>query len=177
MTMRLFSIIGRKGSGKTTLMVALAREFKRQGKRVGTIKHASHPALVDAEGTDSFRHFHQGMAERSMVASPDLRVTFERTSENHDPVALATRYMAGLDLVLCEGFRGSILPRVEVVRREVSQEPPYYTVPAPGAGPWLGVVTDDLALSAPCRIVRFQDTMWLPVISMLAWEHGLLVEP
>lgn len=175
--MRLFSIIGRKGSGKTTLVVALAREFKRQGKRVGTIKHASHPALVDAEGTDSFRHFNQGMVERSMVSSPDLRALFERASDNHDPVGLATRYMADLDIVLCEGFRHSPVPRVEVARKDVNTEPAYYTNPTPGAGEWHAVVTDDLTLTAPCRVVRFQDTMWLPVISMLAWEHGLVVEP
>lgn len=175
--MRLVSIIGRKGSGKTTLMVALARELRRKGKRVGTIKHASHPALIDAEGTDSHRHFNEGMAERSMVASPDLRVLVERAADDHDPVALARNYMAGMDMVLVEGFRRSVLPRMEVVRKGHSSEPPYFTEPAEGAGEWLAVITDDLAIEASCRIIRFQDTMWLPVVSALAWDHGMVVDP
>ena len=59
---------GKGGVGKTTavanLAVALAAEYVRRGKRVMTIKHASHPAAVDTPGTDSYRHFHEGRAER-----------------------------------------------------------------------------------------------------------------
>ena len=65
--MRIVSVIGRKDAGKTTLLIALAREFKRQGKRVMTIKHASHPAVLDHEGTDTWRHFHEG------ARGPDAR--------------------------------------------------------------------------------------------------------
>ena len=50
---RILSIVGRKNAGKTTLAVALAAEYVRRGKRVMTIKHASHPAAVDSPGTDS----------------------------------------------------------------------------------------------------------------------------
>ena len=41
--MRVVSIIGHKNAGKTTLLVALAREFKRLNRRVATIKHSSIP--------------------------------------------------------------------------------------------------------------------------------------
>ena len=75
---RIVSIIGHKNAGKTTLVAALSHEFKRQKKRVGTIKHAAHPVDVDRPETDSWRHFHEGNADGVLVASPELRVTFER---------------------------------------------------------------------------------------------------
>ena len=74
---RILSIIGRKNAGKTTLTVALARELARRGERVMTIKHGHHPADVDREGSDSWRHFREGPAERVLLATPDLRVLFE----------------------------------------------------------------------------------------------------
>ena len=103
--MRVVSIIGHKNAGKTTLLVALAREFKRLNRRVATIKHASHPALVDRDGTDTWRHFHEGSAERTMIVSPDTRVLFERALDETDPETLARTYMRDVDLVLVEGFK------------------------------------------------------------------------
>jgi molybdopterin-guanine dinucleotide biosynthesis adapter protein len=107
---RIISIIGRKNAGKTTLTVALAGELARRGYRVMTIKHGDHPADVDREGTDSWRHFHEGKAESVLIASPDLRVLFERAPDEYDPIGLARRYLQGADIVLVEGFKQSPLP-------------------------------------------------------------------
>ena len=63
---RIISIIGRKNAGKTTLTVALTSELVRRGHRVATMKHADHPAQVDQPGVDSWRHFHEGRAERAL---------------------------------------------------------------------------------------------------------------
>ena len=102
--MRIISIIGLKDAGKTTLLVALAREFHRQGKRVATIKHATHPATLDRDGTDSYRHFHEGLADGVLIASPTIRAVFERRADDTDPETLARRYFPDRDLVLVEGF-------------------------------------------------------------------------
>ena len=102
---RIISVIGRKNAGKTTLMVALASEFVRQGRKVGTLKHGHHPALVDSEGTDTWRHYNEGHAERALIESPGQRVVFERTDRDAEPEALARRYMDGMDIVLAEGFK------------------------------------------------------------------------
>ena len=82
---RIISIIGRKNAGKTTLTVALASELARRGHRVMTIKHGHHPADADRHGSDTWRHFHEGRAERVLIASPDLRVLFERTPDELRP--------------------------------------------------------------------------------------------
>ena len=99
---RIISVIGRKNAGKTTLVVALASEFTRQRHRVGTIKHGHHPALLDTEGTDTWRHYHEGHARRAMIESPGQRVTFERTEADGDPEDLARRYMAAQQMVYTE---------------------------------------------------------------------------
>lgn len=169
--MRLVSIIGHKNSGKTTLLVALAREFKRQGKRVASIKHASHPATVDREGTDSYRHFYEGCTERTLIASPDTRILFERAPDNIGPRELAEGWLDGEDIVLVEGFKKSDLPKIEVYR-SASGFAPLYDPKAPNASQWVAIVTDDPSFRAECRVLRFQDTMWLPVLAALAWERA-----
>src|SRR4051794_41886277 len=78
-----------------------------------TIKHGHHPADVDRAGSDTWRHFHEGHAERVLIASPDLRVLFERSPEDYDPIGLAQQYMTGADIVLTEGCKSPPLPKIE----------------------------------------------------------------
>lgn len=174
--MRILSVIGHKNSGKTTLLVALAREYKRIGRRVATIKHASHPALVDREGTDTWRHFHEGSAIRTLIAAPDMRVLFERAPDDTDPVTLARQYLGDVDVVLVEGFKRATLPKVEVYRKGVGV-PPIFEPGLPNASDWIAIVTDDPSLRADCRVLRFMDTMWLSLLASLAWERAAVVEP
>ena len=172
---RILSIVGRKNAGKTTLAVALAAEYVRRGKRVMTIKHASHPANVDTPGTDSYRHFHEGRAERVLIASPDVRVLFERSPDDQDPVDLARRYLDGADLVLVEGFTSYPLPKIEVFRTEAAKEPIYKPGSAT-AEQWLAIVTDG-DLQADCRVLRFRDTMWLQFLANIGWDGARIIGP
>jgi len=173
---RILSIIGRKNAGKTTLTVALAAELARRGRRVMTIKHSHHPADVDRAGSDSYRHFHEGRAERVLIAAPDLRVLFERTPDQYDPVGLARRYLAEADIVLAEGYKRAPIPRIEVFRPSVA-DTPIYDPATPDAGRWVAIVTDDFDFQAACTVVRFQDTMWLQLLASLTIEHAQPVDP
>jgi molybdopterin-guanine dinucleotide biosynthesis protein B len=168
---RIISIIGRKNAGKTTLTVALASELRRRNYRVMTIKHGHHSAQVDREGTDSWRHFHEGKAERVLLATPGLRAVIERSEDEYDPVALARRYLAGADIVLAEGYKRSDLPKIEVYRSSLS-DPPLYDPKAPNADEWVAIVTDDIRLDASCPLLHFQDTMWLQLLASLAWDQA-----
>lgn len=172
MAARIISVIGRKNTGKTTLIVALAAEFTRRGKRVMTIKHASHPADLDHPGTDTYRHFHEGKAERVLLATPELRTIIERSPDDTDPVTLTRRYLADADLVFVEGFKLEALPKVEVFRRAVAPAP-IYDANLPNAHEWLAIVTDDPQLSAECPVLRFKDTIWLQLVSSLVWDGAL----
>lgn len=172
--MRILTVIGRKNAGKTTLTVALAAELIRRGRRIMTIKHGHHPADVDRSGSDTYRHFHEGRAERTLIAAPTLRVLFERTPDDYDPVALARRYMDGADLVLCEGFKQSSLPKIEVWRRAIGGKP-LYDPTAPNASEWIAIMTDDrdMGVEAACPVLSFSDTNWLHTLANLAWDRAL----
>jgi molybdopterin-guanine dinucleotide biosynthesis protein MobB len=171
---RIICIVGRKNAGKTTLTVALAAELTRRGRRVMTIKHTHHTVETDRSGTDSWRHFHEGRAERVLLATPDHRVLFERAAGEADPVALARQHLGGADIVLAEGFTQSPVPKIEVFRPSVS-DAPLYRPAAPDAPLWAAIVTDDYGFDAPCTIIRFQDTMWLQLLATLAWERAIEV--
>ena len=173
---RIISVIGRKNSGKTTLAVALANELVRRRHRVMTIKHGHHPADADRRGSDTWRHFHEGHAERVLIASPDLRVLFERSPDTYDPIGLARQYMQGADIVLAEGYKAAPLPKIEVYRRAIAPEP-LYDPGAPNADQWVAVITDDPDFTADCTVLHFHDTIWLQLLTSLAWDRSLVFEP
>jgi molybdopterin-guanine dinucleotide biosynthesis adapter protein len=174
--MRIISVIGRKNAGKTTLTVALTSEFVRRGRRVMTIKHGHHPADVDRPGSDTFRHFREAKAERTLIAAPDLRVLFERSPDDYDPIALARRYMEGADLVICEGYKRAALPKIEVWRKAIGGSP-LYDPAAANAGEWVALMTDDREIGAGdrCPVLAFSDTNWLQTLANIAWERAFVL--
>jgi molybdopterin-guanine dinucleotide biosynthesis protein MobB len=175
MAARVISIVGRKNAGKTTLTVALAAEFARRGKRVMTLKHGSHSPAIDTQGTDSWRHFHEGRAERTLLSSETGMVLFDRTPDGYDPLALVQQHLADADIVLVEGYKRAALPKIEVWRRTLSQGP-IYDPADPLARHWIALVTDDAGLRRDeLLVLHFADTMWLHVLASLAWERALEV--
>ena len=171
---RIISIIGRKNSGKTTLIVALAAELGRRGHRVMTIKRGHHPADLDREGTDSWRHFHEGRAERVLLSTPELRVLFDRTPDNNDPIGLARQYLQGADIALIEGYKQAPIPKIEVHRTAIARTP-LYGEPDFERARWVAIVTDDPTLEAECAVLRFQDTMWLQLLANLVWGQAMVL--
>jgi molybdopterin-guanine dinucleotide biosynthesis protein MobB len=172
---RIVSIIGRHNAGKTTLLVALAAEFRRRKLRVMTLKHGSHPATLDTEGKDTWRHWQEGKAERVMLEAPGERLLLERTPAEADPVTLARRYLDGADIVLAEGFSSHPLPRVEVHRRQCG--PPVFDAARHDATAWIAIISDDAGLRAPFPVFRFSDTSWLMTLANMAWDRAKVIGP
>ena len=118
------SIIGNKNSGKTTLAVSLIAELARRGRRVMSVKHGHHFRL-DRPGTDSWRHRHEGHAERVLLAGPDefaLMGSWGAAGELSLDLLLG-RHLGGAEIVVVEGFRHAVVPRVEVYRADAQPEP------------------------------------------------------
>lgn len=157
---RLVSVVGKKNAGKTSLVVVLCKELVRRGHRVMTIKHGSHPFEIDQQGRDTWRHMHEGGAERVVMETPGLRVLLAKPTEPMGPRELAERFLSDAQLVIVEGFKTSDLPKVEVFRGAVHPTP-LYDPALPDAANYLALITDQRDYRAAVPVLRFTDTAWL----------------
>jgi molybdopterin-guanine dinucleotide biosynthesis protein MobB len=110
------TFVGRKNSGKTTLLVALVAELTRRGVDVATLKHHGHPDFeMDVPGKDSFLHHAAGATASAVLSSKRFGLVADLKRELGITEALA--YLPGHDIVLVEGFRrNGVIPSVELFR-------------------------------------------------------------
>jgi molybdopterin-guanine dinucleotide biosynthesis protein MobB len=156
----MVAIIGRKHSGKTTLVVRLAAELHGRGHRVMTIKHGAHTFNIDPATTDTYRHYHEGHAERVAMAAPDKFALVMRWGEELGPEEIVDRHMADAGIVLCEGFKRSSLPKIEIHRRDAHPAPLSGTAEVDDAT-LRALVTDDDRVSTTVPIIRLDRDGWL----------------
>jgi molybdopterin-guanine dinucleotide biosynthesis protein MobB len=162
----MVAVIGRKNAGKTTLVVELTRALRRRGHRAMTIKHGAHTFHIDPATTDTYRHFHEGEAERVAMAAPDRFALVMRWQEELAPEEIAERYMADADIIVCEGFKRSSLPKIEIHRASV-HEAPLYDAGADEAAHYRAIVTDDAALAARVPVFTLGAAGWLDALAGL----------
>ena len=114
----VFTVVGRSGSGKTSLLELLIPHLTKRGLAVGTVKHTSHGFLADRPGKDSYRLYESGAAAVALISRQQL-ATFTRRSGDASPdVSLDTALASlpkGLDVVLVEGFSWEPIPRFLLV--------------------------------------------------------------
>jgi molybdopterin-guanine dinucleotide biosynthesis protein B len=114
--MRVVGIVGRQGSGKTTLIERLIPALRARGLSVSTIKHTHHHDIeLDRPGKDSHRHRSAGASE-VIIASDS---GWARIAASREPASLKTLLaeLRPVDVILVEGFKQlESLRRVEVFR-------------------------------------------------------------
>lgn len=115
------SFIGKKKSGKTTVVLGVLTELRRRGYRVAAIKHDTHGFDVDVPGTDSYMMREAG-AEVVGISSPDKYVWVAGTEEERPLGELLRQIKEPVDLVITEGFKKQDAPKIEVSRRARSTE-------------------------------------------------------
>jgi molybdopterin-guanine dinucleotide biosynthesis protein MobB len=117
----IVSFIGKKKSGKTTVVLGVIKELRRRGYRVAVIKHDTHGFEVDVPGTDSYRFREMG-AEVVGISSPDKYVWVAGTDDERPLGELVRQIREPVDLVLTEGFKRQDAPKIEVSRSGRSME-------------------------------------------------------
>lgn len=158
---RRIHIVGRKNSGKTTLVCDLVQELRRRGLNVATIKHTHHHHELDTPGKDSFLHREAG-AVAVGILSPQMTAMFFPVDREATPEGARQdrdqRYVrfeslfADTDVILVEGDLQTNAPRIEVWRTAVSERP--YAANDDAVA---GVITDDSPPDVRCPIVTRRD--------------------
>lgn len=125
-----------------------------------TIKHGAHTFNIDPASTDTYRHYHEGHAERVAMAAPDKFALVMRWSEELSAEEIASRFMSDADIVLCEGFKRSDMPKIEIHRREAHPSPLLGSADV-DATTYVGMVTDDDRVATHLPVVRLDAEGWL----------------
>ncbi len=117
--MYIAAVVGRKKSGKTSLIVDLVKHFSKHYK-VAVIKHVHHKKglEIDKEGRDTWK-FKKAGAKTVIGISPD-QLYINSDYYDEDPIKilnmLQNQFMK-YDLVLIEGFLNIVknLPDVDII--------------------------------------------------------------
>jgi len=117
----IISIVGKSDSGKTTLIEKLLPELKRRGYRVATVKHDIHSFEVDREGKDSWRHKQAG-AHTVVISSPQRVALIRDVEKDLTLEELREKLIQDVDLILSEGYKKDVQPKIEVFRKEKHKE-------------------------------------------------------
>ncbi len=108
------------GMGKTTLLLALARYWRKQGLRLAVIKHGHHLDLPPERKDGSLY---------GALGAPALTVTPQgcllTTSGQEPSLAQAASWLApwSPQLILVEGYKRGRQPKIEVCRRALCSAP------------------------------------------------------
>ncbi len=109
--MRVLSVVGPSGAGKTTLIERVVPELVNRGLRVLVVKHALE-FEVDREGKDSWRIFNAGVDVA--IASKSKLAFISRMGDDLDRICSIFNFY---DLVITEGFNRACKDRIVVLRK------------------------------------------------------------
>ena len=107
-------IVGRKGSGKTALIVDLIRTLSARGYRVAGVRHSPHTHSVDAAGTDTETFKKAGAVGSALITANETDIFFPAIGweEKCAPVRCA---FYNCHLILVEGGLQNSREKIEVI--------------------------------------------------------------
>ena len=155
--MKIFTIAGWSGSGKTLLITRLIEKFKAQNRKVVAVKHAAEIDLVQPVGKDSRRFLEAGADESLLVTRSEL-ACFRPLTDRDDRFSLLKIAFCGADIVLMEGFFPEGVPTIEVVNTRLN---PILRMPVASLA---AIVSDSpLQQPVPCFLINNID----PIVDFL----------
>ena len=109
----VISFVGASGSGKTSLITAVAALLGRAGLSVGALKHTSSDFRAAAAGKDTSKYEDAGVEFSGIVSDKKFSFTRNYPAAESAP-DIAARYFSGADIVLAEGFKKEPLAKILV---------------------------------------------------------------
>ncbi len=117
-TVPLIGFAAWSGTGKTTLLVNLLGIFTSLELRVGVIKHAHHTFEIDYPGKDSYELRKAGASQVLIGSRQRWALLVENRDADDKPLEYHVRNLDldKLDLILVEGFKPEVIPKIELHR-------------------------------------------------------------
>lgn len=120
---RVIGLAGWSGAGKTTLLTKLLPRLVARGLEVSTIKHAHHSFDLDQPGKDSHSHRLAGATEVLVSSSTRWALLHELRGGAEMRLEDLVSKLAPVDLIIVEGFKRALHPKLEVYRAAVGKPP------------------------------------------------------
>lgn len=114
----IFCISGLKNSGKTSLILKLIHIFKKEFHKIGVIKHDAHDFSIDCENTDTYRFTELGTAKTAIFSDKKYALMCNSSVSIDDII----NKMTDMDIIIIEGMKYSLFPKIEIVRKEISNK-------------------------------------------------------
>lgn len=149
--LKLLGLAGYSDSGKTTLLEKIIPLLSSHGLRIAVIKHAHHNFEIDKPGKDSDRHRKAGASEVLISSAHRWALIHELGHDTEPTLEELCARLSPCDLVLVEGYKHAIIPKLEVHRLACGH--PYLFPSDPHI---IAIVTDN------------NDTLPLPVLDINA---------
>jgi molybdopterin-guanine dinucleotide biosynthesis protein B len=120
----VFGVVGWKNSGKTTLMTNLISELTKRGFSVSVIKHAHAKFEIDHPGRDSFKMREAGACQVTLSSPRRFAVMRELGNAPEMTFEELLPYAGPCDLVLVEGYKREVFPKIEIRREGAASRDP-----------------------------------------------------
>jgi len=124
----VIGFVAPSGSGKTNLLQKLVPVLKDRGLRIGYLKHAHHTFELDVPGKDSYEIRAAGAGQVLLASHRRWALQSEQANGGDDPSLekMLHRFDADrLNLILVEGFKHAVYPKIEVHRTTLGKPPLY----------------------------------------------------
>ena len=113
--MKIVTIVGIRGAGKTTLVEALLAELQGRGLKAGTVKTVFCPTFhMDKPGSNTDRHTKAGSELVTVKAEQETILLYPRKLSASEVLS----HYTGFDVVICEGDYDLPVPRIVAAHGE-----------------------------------------------------------
>ncbi|MEM2915671.1 MAG: molybdopterin-guanine dinucleotide biosynthesis protein B [Candidatus Bathyarchaeia archaeon] len=105
----VLAVLGRKASGKTTIIEYLVSELVKKGFYVATIKHIAHKGFsIDKKGSDTWRHLEAGANPVAAFSEGEISIIIKTENPSLEVVS---GFILGLgaNILILEGFSSTVL--------------------------------------------------------------------
>lgn len=108
---------GPSNSGKTTLILKVAKRFLESNLKVAIVKHdPSDKAKFDVEGKDSYKFSSLGVDV--VVTSPTRTTYFNKSQKDLNDII---KMIDNFDILIVEGLKTLPLPRISIFRDSIEE--------------------------------------------------------